>query len=272
MDLASLLWSFQGRISRGEFWLGALLAYVVTLAISGCVAFALGIEAAKVAAAIVLILLLLPPHAKRYQDLGHSGWWALVSFVPFGVLWTLIQCGCMQGTPGANAFGPVPKGLGRKQRRLLALTGSGVAVATFVLPALLVVATLQGAMTFFHSPSEVVEKHVAPGSRIRLGGLVKPGTLARGDNLLVRFEVTDGNKSIAVTYTGILPDLFREGQGVVTEGALDPSGVFRADSVLAKHDETYMPKEVADALKKQGHWKTDSGYGLAGESKDGVKK
>jgi cytochrome c-type biogenesis protein CcmE len=115
----------------------------------------------------------------------------------------------------------------------------------------------------------VVEKNNAPGSRIRLGGLVKPGTLVRGDNLQVSFEVTDGNKSVPVSYTGILPDLFREGQGVVTEGALNTAGTFKADSVLAKHDETYMPKEVADALKKQGHWKADGGYGLAGAaSKD----
>ena len=97
------------------------------------------------------------------------------------------------------------------------------------------------------------------------------GTLTRGDNLAVRFEVTDGNKTVPVTYVGILPDLFREGQGVVTEGALEPGGTFRADNVLAKHDETYMPKEVADALKKQGHWKTEGGYGLAGSSKESAK-
>lgn len=82
--------------------------------------------------------------------------------------------------------------------------------------------------------------------------------MTRGDALAVRFEVTDGNHAIPVTYQGILPDLFREGQGIVAEGALDGSGVFKADNVLAKHDETYMPKEVADALKKQGHWKDDS--------------
>ena len=81
----------------------------------------------------------------------------------------------------------------------------------------------------------------------------------RGDNLTVRFEVTDGNHAIPVDLQGILPDLFREGQGVVTEGALDAGRHFKADSVLAKHDETYMPKEVADALKKQGHWKDDGG-------------
>jgi cytochrome c-type biogenesis protein CcmE len=157
----------------------------------------------------------------------------------------------------------------RKQRRL-ALIGSGLAVLGVA--AGLVLFALKDAIVFFNSPTDVAERHLAPGSRIRLGGLVKPGSLTRGDNLFVRFEVTDGNRSIAVTYTGILPDLFREGQGVVTEGALDATGVFKADSVLAKHDETYMPKEVADALKKQGHWKTETGYGLAGESREGAKK
>jgi cytochrome c-type biogenesis protein CcmE len=108
---------------------------------------------------------------------------------------------------------------------------------------------------FFNSPTDVVEKKVAPGSRIRVGGLVKPGSLQRGDHLAVRFEVTDGNRAIAVNYQGILPDLFREGQGVIAEGLLEPNGSFKADAVLAKHDERYMPKEVADALKKTGHWK-----------------
>ncbi len=84
---------------------------------------------------------------------------------------------------------------------------------------------------------------------------MSPGSVVRGDKLLVRFEMSDGNRAIPVTYQGILPDLFREGQGIVAEGALDAAGVFKADNVLAKHDETYMPKEVAEALKKQGHWK-----------------
>ena len=92
---------------------------------------------------------------------------------------------------------------------------------------------------------------------IRFGGLVANGSVTRGEALSVRFEVTDGNRSIPVTYQGILPDLFREGQGVVAEGSLDGSGVFKADNVLAKHDERYMPKDVADALKKQGHWKDE---------------
>jgi cytochrome c-type biogenesis protein CcmE len=90
-------------------------------------------------------------------------------------------------------------------------------------------------------------------------------SLVRGDNLQVTFKVTDGTAALPVAYKGILPDLFREGQGVVAEGALDSSGVFRADTVLAKHDETYMPKEVADALKKQGHWKDDYGAQAAGK-------
>ena len=88
---------------------------------------------------------------------------------------------------------------------------------------------------------------------------MQPGSLVRGDNLAVNFSVADGSATLPVAYKGILPDLFREGQGVVAEGALDASGVFKADTVLAKHDETYMPKDVADALKKQGHWKDDYG-------------
>jgi cytochrome c-type biogenesis protein CcmE len=156
----------------------------------------------------------------------------------------------------------------RKQRRLT-LIGAGLGVLG--LAAGLVLYALNDAIVFFNSPTDVLEKQVAPGARIRLGGLVKPGTLTRGDNLAVRFEVTDGNKSVPVTYIGILPDLFREGQGVVTEGALEVGGTFKAETVLAKHDETYMPKEVADALKKQGHWKTEGGYGLAGASKGAAK-
>jgi cytochrome c-type biogenesis protein CcmE len=142
----------------------------------------------------------------------------------------------------------------RKQRRLVLIGGS---LGVLALAAVLVLSALKDSIVFFNSPTDVVEKHVAPGTRIRLGGLVKPGTVQRGDNLAVRFEVTDGNRAIAVNYKGILPDLFREGQGVITEGTLEPGGTFKADSVLAKHDEKYMPKEVADALKKQGHWKDD---------------
>ena len=142
----------------------------------------------------------------------------------------------------------------RKQRRLV-LIGAGVGVLAVAVA--LMLNAFRGSIVFFNSPSDVAEKHVEPGSRIRLGGLVKDGSIVRSGDLRVRFEVTDGNNEIPVTYQGVLPDLFREGQGVVAEGALDSTGVFNADTILAKHDETYMPKEVADALKKSGHWKDD---------------
>jgi cytochrome c-type biogenesis protein CcmE len=142
----------------------------------------------------------------------------------------------------------------RKQRRFAMIAGAVSVLATAVL---LVLFAMQDSVVFFNSPTDVVEKHVAPGARFRLGGLVSPGSVTRGDALAVRFEVTDGNRTIPVSYQGILPDLFREGQGIVAEGMLDRSGLFRADNVLAKHDETYMPKDVADALKKQGHWKDE---------------
>src|SRR5262245_41321745 len=142
----------------------------------------------------------------------------------------------------------------RKQRRLTLIGGS---LAVLAVAVALVLGALKDSIVFFNSPTDVVEKQIPPGSRIRLGGLVKEGSVVRSENLSVRFDVTDGKSTIPVAYQGLLPDLFREGQGVVTEGALDRSGIFKADSVLAKHDETYMPKEVADALKKQGHWKVD---------------
>ena len=144
----------------------------------------------------------------------------------------------------------------RKQRRLVLI---GSALAVLVLAVGLVLTALKDSIVFFNSPTDVVEKQIAPGARIRLGGLVKEGSVARGDNLQVRFAVTDGRNTIPVAYQGLLPDLFREGQGVVTEGALDQAGTFKADSVLAKHDENYMPREVADRLKQQGHWKDDTG-------------
>jgi cytochrome c-type biogenesis protein CcmE len=142
----------------------------------------------------------------------------------------------------------------RKQRRLV-LIGSAVAVLGIAVA--LILNALRDSIVFFNSPSDVVEKHVPAGTRIRLGGLVKNGSVVRGNNMAVRFEVTDGKNGIPVNYQGVLPDMFREGQGVVAEGALDAGGSFKADSILAKHDETYMPKEVADALKRSGHWKDD---------------
>jgi cytochrome c-type biogenesis protein CcmE len=142
----------------------------------------------------------------------------------------------------------------RKQRRLV-LIGTGLGVLGVAVA--LMLNAFRDSIVFFNSPSDIAEKHVGPGTRIRLGGLVKDGSIVRAGDLRVRFAITDGNSEIAVAYQGVLPDLFREGQGVIAEGALDGGGVFNADTILAKHDETYMPKEVADALKKSGHWKDD---------------
>ena len=152
----------------------------------------------------------------------------------------------------------------RKQRRLTLIGGS---LAVLAVAAALVLNAMRDSIVFFSTPQMVAEKHIAAGKRFRLGGLVQPGSLVHGDGLAVTFRVADASSELPVSYTGILPDLFREGQGVVAEGALDASGVFRADTVLAKHDENYMPREVADALKKQGHWKDD----YAARPVDGAK-
>jgi cytochrome c-type biogenesis protein CcmE len=144
----------------------------------------------------------------------------------------------------------------RKQRRFVLI---GIGLGVLALSVALVLSALKESIVFFNSPSDVAEKHIAPGTRIRLGGLVKPGSLVRSSNLVFRFSITDGNQEIPVVYEGLVPDLFREGQGVVAEGALAADGTFKADMVLAKHDERYMPREVADALKKQGHWVDDYG-------------
>jgi cytochrome c-type biogenesis protein CcmE len=143
----------------------------------------------------------------------------------------------------------------RKQRRLTMIGG---ALAVLAIAAGLVLNALRDSIVFFSTPQMVVEKQIPAGKRFRLGGMVEQGSLVRGDNLAVSFKVSDGGATLPVNYKGILPDLFREGQGVVAEGALDASGVFKADTVLAKHDENYMPKEVADALKKQGRWQEGS--------------
>ena len=108
--------------------------------------------------------------------------------------------------------------------------------------------------SYFYMPADLVTASLQPGQRIRLGGLVEDGTVVRGQGATVAFAVTDHEQSVQVTYTGVLPDLFREGQGVITEGTFGPDGVFDADSVLAKHDERYMPKEVAEGLKAKGVW------------------
>ena len=135
----------------------------------------------------------------------------------------------------------------RKQRRL-ALIGTSLAV--LAVAAALVLSALRDSIVFFSSPTDVAEKHPVLGTRMRIGGLVKPGSIERGDNLLVRFAVTDGKTDIAVRYQGIVPDLFREGQGIVAEGKLDTGGVFAADTVLAKHDERYMPPELGNLAEE----------------------
>lgn len=143
----------------------------------------------------------------------------------------------------------------RKQRRGV-LIGSSLLVLGIAVG--LVLYAMSGSIVFFYSPSDVVAMHESPGKRFRLGGLVEKGSVVRDAGTTVRFVVTDGAKTLPVTYTGVLPDLFREGQGVVAEGILEPDGVFHADSVLAKHDEKYMPPEVAAKLKKQGVWQGEA--------------
>lgn len=126
------------------------------------------------------------------------------------------------------------------------LAGIGIATA-------LILNAFQGNLVFFFSPSQVAANEAPIDRKFRLGGLVEEGSVVReSDGLTVRFLVTDTVQSVPVVYTGILPDLFREGQGVVTQGRLDDNGLFRAEEVLARHDETYMAPEVAEALKRAG--------------------
>jgi cytochrome c-type biogenesis protein CcmE len=139
----------------------------------------------------------------------------------------------------------------RKQKRAL-IIGSGL--GTLALAAGLVLFALRQEIVFFNTPTDLKSGVHAPGTRIRLGGLVENGSWKKADGARNNFIVTDTESTVSVVYVGILPDLFREGQGVVAEGTFGQDGVFTADSVLAKHDENYMPKEVADALKEKGVW------------------
>jgi cytochrome c-type biogenesis protein CcmE len=145
----------------------------------------------------------------------------------------------------------------RKKRRLVLIGSAGAVLA---LAAGLVLFALRDQIVFFYTPAEIAEKGVTPGTRLRLGGLVEEGSIEREADGSVRFAVTDTVDTIAVVYRGILPDLFREGQGVVAEGVLTAAGM-TADNVLAKHDENYMPREVADALKERGVWNEGDGEG-----------
>jgi len=139
----------------------------------------------------------------------------------------------------------------RKRRRLyfaaaLVLAGIGGAV--------LVLGALKDNVLYFYSPSDVAQQHIRPGTAFRIGGLVEKGSVAHGAGAEVRFVVTDGRAQVPVDFKGVLPDLFREGQGIVAMGSLNDAGVFDASEVLAKHDEKYMPPEVVAALKKSGRW------------------
>lgn len=141
----------------------------------------------------------------------------------------------------------------RKQKRLsiIALLGGVLALA-----ALLIFSALRDQIVFFYDPTELAAKAIPIGQPVRIGGLVKEASWNKQgeDNI---FIVTDGATEATVTYTGILPDLFREGQGVIAEGALSAPGQFKATTVLAKHDENYIPKEVAESLKERGEWRPD---------------
>lgn len=139
----------------------------------------------------------------------------------------------------------------RRGRRLAIIGTSGLVLASALGLAL---SAMRDTIVFFRSPTEVAAAAVPPGTRFRLGGIVGAGSINRGPDQMVEFTVGDGGGTVPVRYRGLLPDLFREGQGVVTEGTLSPAGLFVADTVLARHDETYMPREVADALKAQGRW------------------
>ena len=145
---------------------------------------------------------------------------------------------------------------GRKKRRLyivcLGLLCLGVATS-------LVLTAFEDSIVFFYSPTDIAEKGLEADRYVRIGGLVEEGSVERHPGNRIEFVVTDFSNRIPVTYSGILPDLFREGQGVVAEGKLDGDRIFVAQEILAKHDENYMPKEVAEALEKSGQWRPESG-------------
>ncbi|MAZ03165.1 MAG: cytochrome c maturation protein CcmE [Sneathiella sp.] len=141
----------------------------------------------------------------------------------------------------------------RKKRRLYFVLAGMIVLS---IAAALVLMSFQDSLVFFRSPSDLVEKPISPGRNFRLGGLVEEGSID-SQGVTHRFRVTDLNETVPVTFDGLLPDLFREGQGVVAEGSLTEEGLFVATNVLAKHDENYMPPEVAEALKKSGQWKPE---------------
>jgi cytochrome c-type biogenesis protein CcmE len=142
----------------------------------------------------------------------------------------------------------------RKRQRLVVV---GLAVLLLGGAAALILTALEDTIAFFISPTEVAAGELEPGRNFRVGGLVVDGSVERMTDGSVRFALTDTAHEVNVVYRGILPDLFREGQGIVAQGTLDEGMVFRASEILAKHDENYMPKEVAEALKQAGYWQHD---------------
>jgi cytochrome c-type biogenesis protein CcmE len=146
------------------------------------------------------------------------------------------------------------KGRGRKQRRLLVIGGVGLVLAIALA---LILTALSNQIVFFYTPGEVAAKHVAVGQAIRLGGLVKDGSWKK-DGDTNTFTLSDGKGEMSVKFIGILPDLFREGQGIVAEGSMGADGNFTASNVLAKHDENYIPKQIVDDLKRRGEWRPDN--------------
>lgn len=140
----------------------------------------------------------------------------------------------------------------RRDRRLLLI---GLSAGVLVAASAVASVALKDTASFFYSPADAVAKQPASGTSARIGGLVAAGTVVRGEDGKVDFVVTDGSADLRVSYRGILPDLFREGQGVVAEGRFHDATHFEAKTILARHDESYMPKEVADSLKASGQWK-----------------
>ncbi len=149
----------------------------------------------------------------------------------------------------------------RKRRRLYLVVAL---VSVLGIATALVLTAFQDSLVYFYSPSDIAEKSPGVDRRFRLGGLVKEGSVQKEAGGTTAFVVTDLRAEVPVRYTGLLPDLFREGQSVVTQGRLDARGQFIAQEVLAKHDEKYMPPEVADALKKSGEWRPEAAAGTGG--------
>ncbi|OYR19564.1 cytochrome c maturation protein CcmE [Brucella thiophenivorans] len=150
-----------------------------------------------------------------------------------------------------NSSGSIARTVSRRKRKRLMLIGGALAVLAIAVGLMLM--AFNQDIRFFRTPADLSEQEITSGARFRLGGLVEEGSVTR-DGSELHFVVTDTIKTVKVVFEGIAPDLFREGQGVVAEGRFEPDGIFRADNVLAKHDENYVPKDLADSLKKKGVW------------------